>query len=122
MSVKIRCRRTGARNDPCFRIVVADIRSPRDGKFLEILGWYHPKKKENDFYLNLERIEVWKNKGAQLSDMVKSLMRKAKAGAMSKPSITVETPPKVDASQPAAESVPDAQSSSGAVGDQDAPS
>lgn len=82
MAVKIRCRRTGANNDPCFRVVAADMRAPREGKYLEILGWYDPKKKDKNFYLNLERIDAWKKNGAQVSDMVKSLIRKAKPGIM----------------------------------------
>ena len=94
MSVKIRCRRTGANNDPCFRIVAADTRFPRDGKYLEILGWYDPKKKENGFSLKMERIEAWRSKGAQISEIVKSLMRKTRA--INKLPVTKEAPPKVD--------------------------
>lgn len=101
MSVKIRCRRTGANNDPCFRIVAADTHFPRDGKCLEILGWYDPKKKEKNFYLDLERIGKWKDSGAQLSDMVKSLMRKAKAGAMAKPSSKPSVSAKEQEEEPA---------------------
>ena len=86
MAVKIRCRRTGANNDPCFRIVATDVHFPRDGKFLEILGWYDPKKKEKNFYLELDRINKWRSNGAQISDTVKSLMRRAKKGAMATPS------------------------------------
>ena len=86
MAVKIRCRRTGANNDPCFRIVAADSRCPREGKYLEILGWYDPKRKEKNFYLKLDRIEAWKTKGAQVSDMVKSLIRQAARGSMADPS------------------------------------
>ena len=86
MAVKIRCRRTGANNDPCFRIVATDVRFPRDGKFLEILGWYDPKKKEKNFYLDLDQISKWQSNGAQVSDTVKSLMKRAKKGAMATPS------------------------------------
>ncbi len=80
MAVIIRCRRAGANNDPCFRIVATDERSPRDGKFLELLGWYDPKKRENNFHLKLERIEMWLSKGAQLSAMVRTLVNKARRG------------------------------------------
>ena len=82
MSVKIRCRKTGANNDPCFRIVAADSRSPRDGKCLEILGWYDPKKVKANFHLKLERIAAWKSKGAILSETVRSLVKKAKTVPM----------------------------------------
>ena len=82
MSVKIRCRKTGANNDPCFRIVATDSRSPRDGKCLEILGWYDPKKAKANFHLKLERIAAWKSKGAILSETVRSLVKKAKTVPM----------------------------------------
>ncbi|MBU4198642.1 MAG: 30S ribosomal protein S16 [Verrucomicrobia bacterium] len=100
MSVKIRCQKTGANNDPCFRIVATDIRSPRDGKSLETLGWYDPKKKDKNFFLQLDRIEIWKKQGAQISDMVRTLIRKAKTGAMAIPPAAV---PASTATQPALE-------------------
>lgn len=85
MSVKIRCRKTGANNDPCFRIVATDSRSPRDGKCLEILGWYDPKKAKANFHLKLERIAAWKSKGAILSETVRSLVKKARTVSMAAP-------------------------------------
>ncbi|MDD4871853.1 MAG: 30S ribosomal protein S16 [Kiritimatiellae bacterium] len=78
MSVKIRMRRMGAKNDMSFRVVATDSRSPRDGRYLELLGWYDPEKKGENFGLKLDRIEYWKSKGAIISDTVKSLLRKAK--------------------------------------------
>lgn len=86
MPVIIRCRRTGANNNPCFRIVAADSRAPREGKYLENLGWYDPKKEEKNFYLKVERIAALREKGAQVSDMVKSLMHKAGQGLMAQES------------------------------------
>jgi small subunit ribosomal protein S16 len=80
MAVIIRCRRTGANNDPCFRIVATDERSPRDGKYLEALGWYDPKKRENNFLLKLDRIEAWLAKGSKISPAVQTLVNKAKRG------------------------------------------
>ena len=77
MAVKIRLTRTGARNDVCYRLVAADARSPRDGRFLEILGWYDPKQEGTNFELKMDRIDHWKSKGAQMSDTVKSLVKKA---------------------------------------------
>jgi small subunit ribosomal protein S16 len=77
MSVKIRMKRVGARNAPFFRIVVADSRSPRDGKFIEELGSYQPLKKGDNFTLNLERAKYWVSKGAQPSDTVASFIKKA---------------------------------------------
>jgi small subunit ribosomal protein S16 len=77
MAVKIRMKRVGAKNDPVFRIVVADGRSPRDGKFIEEIGTYQPRKKENNFTLDMERARYWLSKGAQPSDTVASFIKKA---------------------------------------------
>lgn len=78
MAVKVRLTRTGANNDLCYRVVATDSRSPRDGRSMEILGWYDPKKKGVNFSLKLDRIDHWKNHGAILSDTVASLVRKAR--------------------------------------------
>ena len=75
--VKIRMRRTGCKNHAAYRIVAADERSPRDGKFLEILGWYDPRKTENKCGINLERVAYWKSQGAQVSETVASLIKQA---------------------------------------------
>ena len=77
MSVKIRMKRVGAKNKPVFRIVVADGRSPRDGKFIEALGTYQPRKKGENFTIDLDRAKYWLSKGAQPSDTVASFIRKA---------------------------------------------
>ena len=77
MAVKIRMKRVGAKNDPVYRIVVADGRSPRDGKFIEELGTYSPLKKGDNFSLNLDRARYWVSKGAQPSETVASLIKKA---------------------------------------------
>ena len=70
-------KRVGAKNAPVFRIVVADGRSPRDGKFIEELGTYQPRKKDNNFSLDLDRAKYWLSKGAQPSDTVASFLKKA---------------------------------------------
>ncbi|MGA2243077.1 MAG: 30S ribosomal protein S16 [Verrucomicrobiota bacterium] len=77
MAVKIRMKRVGAKNAPVFRIVVADGRSPRDGKFIEEIGTYQPLKKGDNFSLKLDRAKYWVSKGAQPSDTVASLIKKA---------------------------------------------
>jgi small subunit ribosomal protein S16 len=77
MSVKIRMKRVGAKNSPYFRIVVADSRSPRDGKFIEEIGSYQPLKKGDNFILKLDRAQYWVSKGAQPSDTVASFIKKA---------------------------------------------
>jgi len=77
MSVKIRMKRVGTKNLPVFRIVVADGRSPRDGKFIEEIGTYQPLKKGDNFSIKLERAQYWISKGAQPSDTVASFLKKA---------------------------------------------
>ena len=81
MAVKIRMKRVGAKNAPVFRIVVADGRSPRDGKFIEELGTYQPLKKGNNFTLDMERADYWVSKGAQPSETVASFIKKANKAA-----------------------------------------
>jgi small subunit ribosomal protein S16 len=81
MAVKIRMKRIGAKNKPAFRIVVADSRSPRDGKCIEELGTYQPLKKGDNVTLDLERARYWVSQGAQPSDTVASFIRKANKAA-----------------------------------------
>ena len=71
-------KRVGAKNTPVFRIVVADGRSPRDGKFIEEIGTYQPLKQGDNFKIDLERVTYWISKGAQPSDTVASFIRKIK--------------------------------------------
>jgi len=81
MAVRIRLRRIGSKNKPAFRIVVADSRSPRDGRFIEELGTYLPLKPGDNFTLNLERARYWISKGAQPSETVASFIKKASKAA-----------------------------------------
>jgi small subunit ribosomal protein S16 len=97
MAVSIRLRREGATNRPYYKIVVADSRSPRDGKFIEIIGNYDPKAKGHNSTVNLERADYWIARGAQPSDTVRSLLKKNKAQAKTKaadektPAVAAET-------------------------------
>ena len=77
MAVRIRLRRTGRKNAPTFRIVVADSSSPRDGRFIEIIGQYFPRQGDQAVQLKTERANYWLDNGAQPSDTVRSLLRKA---------------------------------------------
>ena len=70
-------KRVGAKNAPYFRIVVADSRSPRDGKFIELVGNYDPKKPGDNANIDLSRIDYWIQNGAQPSDTVASLFKRA---------------------------------------------
>lgn len=72
--VKIRLQRFGAHKAPKYRIVAADSRSPRDGKFLEILGTYNPKTEPATVSLNKEAIQAWIQKGAQPTVTVKNIL------------------------------------------------
>lgn len=77
MAVRIRLRRTGRKKAPMYRIVVADSRSPRDGRFIEIVGQYAPRQGENALNLDTERVNHWLDHGALPSDTVRSLLRRA---------------------------------------------
>ena len=81
MSVSIRLRREGSKNRPYYRVVVADNRSPRDGKFIEIIGTYDPKQTGQNSSFSVERAEYWISKGARPSDTVRSLIKKQKVAA-----------------------------------------
>jgi small subunit ribosomal protein S16 len=85
MAVSIRLRREGTKNRPYYRIVVADSRSPRDGKFIEIIGTYDPKQTGQNSSFSVERAEYWISKGAQPSDTVRSLIKKQKKMAAAEP-------------------------------------
>ena len=85
MAVRIRMKRIGAKNTPVFRIVVADSRSPRDGKFIEEIGTYQPLQKGDNFKLDLERAKYWVSKGAQPSETVASMIKKAGKSAAATP-------------------------------------
>ncbi len=78
-------KRVGAKNSPYFRIVVADSRSPRDGKFIEEIGSYQPLKKGDNFILKLDRAQYWVSKGAKPSDTVASFIKKAGKAAAAAP-------------------------------------
>ena len=91
MAVSIRLRREGAKNRPYYRIVVTDSRSPRDGKFIEIIGTYDPKIPGRNSTLKIDRVEYWISKGAQPSDTVRSLIKKnKKATATAEPAAKAE--------------------------------
>ena len=77
MSVKIRMRRMGSKRKPFYRIVVADSRMPRDGRFIEEVGYYNPLTNPDEVKLEEDKIFEWLEKGAQPSDTVRSLLSKA---------------------------------------------
>ena len=77
MAVKIRLARHGAKKKPFYRIVAADIESPRDGRFLEVLGTYNPLLDPAEVTLKTERVQYWMDQGAKPTDTVQSLLRKS---------------------------------------------
>jgi small subunit ribosomal protein S16 len=81
MAVAIRLRREGNKNNPYYRIVVADSRSPRDGQFIELLGNYNPHGKGTNYTLDVAKAQEWVSKGARPSETVASLIKKAAAAA-----------------------------------------
>lgn len=77
MAVKIRLKRMGAKKNPFYRIVVADSRSPRDGRFIEEIGYYDPLKDPAVIKVDEVRAAEWLSKGAQMTDTTKALFKKA---------------------------------------------
>lgn len=76
MAVKIRLKRLGAKKAPFYRIVVADSRYPRNGRFIEELGYYDPMKQPAELKLDNEKVQAWLKNGAQPTDTVKALIAK----------------------------------------------
>ena len=108
MAVAIRLRREGNRNRAFYRIVVADSRARRDGRFIETIGTYNPNEEGTNFRVNLELADDWISKGAQPSDTVRSIIKKArKAGGDAV--ITKTAAPAAEAATPAAEPAPAAE-------------
>ena len=85
--VKIRLRRMGAKKNPYYRIVVADSRSPRDGRFIEEIGTYNPLLSQPEIKVDLERVEYWIKNGAQPTDTVRALLKKASAAQSPEPEV-----------------------------------
>ena len=77
MALIIRMRQQGASSRQCFRIVITDSRHPRDGKYVEKLGWYNPfAPNEKNYFLDVPRVQYWLDMGAQISDRVKTLVKR----------------------------------------------
>lgn len=77
MAARIRLARVGSKKNPIYRVVVADSRSPRDGRFLEIVGRYNPQTTPSTIDIDVERVRDWISKGAQPTDPVKRLLKTA---------------------------------------------
>ena len=113
MAVSIRLRREGAKNSPYYKVVVADRRSPRDGKFIEIIGTYDPKIPGRNSTLNIDRVEYWISKGAQPSDTVRSLIKKnKKTAATAEPVAKTEQSEQPSVPEPSSPPAPQAEDAS----------
>lgn len=77
MAVKIRLKRMGAKKAPFYRVVVADSRYPRDGRFIEELGYYNPTTNPAEIKIDVEKAQTWVKNGAKPTETVKSLLKKA---------------------------------------------
>ena len=77
MAVKMRLRRMGAKKAPFYRVVIADERSPRDGKFIDEIGYYNPLKEPAEIKIDAAKAEKWLNDGVQPTETVKSLLKKS---------------------------------------------
>ncbi len=77
MAVKIRLKRMGAKKTPHYRVVVADSRSPRDGRFIEEIGYYNPLSDPAEVKIDVEKAQAWLKKGAQPTDTVRALLKKS---------------------------------------------
>lgn len=82
MAVRIRLTRLGRKKKPFYRIVAADSEAPRDGKFLEVVGTYDPMKEPAEVVIHQDKLQFWVDKGAKLTDTVKSLVAKNREAAM----------------------------------------
>ena len=80
MAVKIRLRRMGAKKAPFYRVVVADSRYPRDGRFIEEIGYYNPISEPVEIKIDAEKAKKWISNGAQPTETVKSLLKKSNIG------------------------------------------
>jgi small subunit ribosomal protein S16 len=83
--LSIRLRRTGASKKPCYRVVVADSRACRDGRFIEVIGHYNPRTEPVEFKIDPERADFWIGKGARPSETVRSLLKRNAAQAEAAP-------------------------------------
>jgi small subunit ribosomal protein S16 len=115
MSVRVRLTRVGSKKNPIWRVVVADQRSPRDGRFIEAIGHYNPQTEPSTILIDEERLQHWIARGAQPTGTVKQLMKAraksgsaapAEAAAPTAPPVATEPAPDEPASAPA-EPAPD---------------
>jgi small subunit ribosomal protein S16 len=96
MSVRVRLTRVGSKKNPIWRVVVADQRSPRDGRFIENLGHYNPQTEPSTIVIDDERLRHWIERGARPTNTVRKLMRARAAGASAPPEPKAEAEPRAE--------------------------
>lgn len=106
MALKIRLARIGATHNSVYRVVVAEARGKRDGRFVEILGTYSPKQRTGQLKLNVERADYWASQGAKPTDTTRSLIKKARKAAEQAPEAEVVAAAAVVEAVPAAPEAP----------------
>jgi small subunit ribosomal protein S16 len=114
LSVRVRLTRVGSKKNPIWRIVVADQRSPRDGRFIEMLGHYNPQTEPSEVKLDRERLDHWLARGAQPTNTVRKLLRAdvvtpAEAATDADAAPPVQEPAEPEAEAPAAEAAAEGQ-------------
>ncbi len=92
MSLRIRLRRVGRKKQPSYRIVVANSAAPRDGTYIDDVGFYNPRTKPAELRLDIEKLDAWVSKGATLTDTTASLVRKARRGGDAKVALKTAAP------------------------------
>jgi small subunit ribosomal protein S16 len=106
MSVRVRLTRVGSKKNPIWRVVVADQRSPRDGRFIETIGHYNPQTEPSTIRIDEERLQHWLDRGAQPSGSVKQLVKAYSKGGGAAAAVAVAEPEPEPAPEPAAEPEP----------------
>jgi small subunit ribosomal protein S16 len=121
LAVRVRLTRVGSKKNPIWRVVVADGRSPRDGRFIETIGHYNPQTQPSRIVIDRERLQHWLDRGAQPSDTVRKLMRAENTGfeipaapAPAPAPTAVAGPEEAAAEEPAAEAEPVAETEAAA--------
>jgi len=119
LAVKVRLTRVGSKKNPIWRVVVADGRSPRDGRSIETIGHYNPQTQPSRIEIDRDRLQHWLDRGAQPSNTVKKLIRAENTGYDMPTSAAPAPPP---AAAPAAEQTPAAENDAGEGGPGEEPS
>jgi small subunit ribosomal protein S16 len=122
MSVRVRLTRVGSKKNPIWRVVVADQRSPRDGRFIETIGRYNPQTNPSTIAIDEERLEHWIARGAQPTGVVKQLMKaQAKSGGPQQTEVQAAAAAAAEPGPPAEPESPDAAESGSAAAPESAP-